>query len=280
MQTVERIHRLVDRVLALPPIRQLLLRRYDRQFSQNRRHNLFRGVFASFDAAERTAPSSRPVGYDNPDAAAMYMNRTRRVYATDYPMLFWLDRLLAKGQRTIVDLGGHVGVSFYSYASYLRYPPDMRWTVLDVPAVAVQGRELAKKLDTTGQLAFTDQVNDADGADILMALGSLQYLPDTLPERLARLRKAPTHLLLNLVPVHSDQDYFTLQSIGTAFCPYHVIKVDNLVKGLEALGYAMVDRWENPEKQCTIPFQPNYSLDEYHGFFFSRRPTDASVAGR
>lgn len=279
MQIIERIHRQIDRILAFPPIRQVLLHGYDRQFAQNERHNLFRGVFASFDAAQRTAPPSRPLGYDNPDAAAMYMNRTKRVYATDYPMLFWLDRLLAKGQRTIVDLGGHIGVSFYSYASYLRYPPDMSWTVLDVPAVALQGRQLAKKLDSTGQLGFTDQVGDADGADVLLALGSLQYLPDTLPERLAKLKAAPTHLLLNLVPIHAEYDYFTLQSIGTAFCPYHIIRLDNLVRGLEALGYTLVDQWENPEKKCTIPFQPKYSLDEYRGFFFSRRKTDASVVG-
>lgn len=276
MRAVHHVHRLIDQVSTLPPLRQLFHRLYDREFAENRWGNLFRGVFDSFEAAQASAPATRPIGYDNQAAAAMYANRMKRVYPTDYPMLFWLNTLLTQGQHRIVDLGGHTGVSYYAYSDYLRYPAALHWTVLDVPAVVEHGRDLAAEMDKLAQLHFTDRVDDADGADIIMALGSLQYLPDTLPERLAKLRKPPRHLLLNLVPIHPQQSYFTLQSIGTAFCPYRIAALNQFVKSFEALGYALVDKWENPEKKCTIPFHAAHSLDRYYGFFFTRKPAVAS----
>lgn len=276
MSPIQYFHRLIDRVSASPPLRPVFRLLYDSEFARNRWENLFRGVFDTFEAAQASAPVTRPIGYDNKDAAEMYTNRTKRVYPTDYPMLFWLDRLLAKGQRRIVDLGGHIGVSYYSYSSYLRYPSDLRWTVLDVPAVVEHGREVSKEMDKTGQLDFTDQVGDADGADIMMALGSLQYLPDTLPDRLAKLSSPPRHLLLNLVPIHPQHSYFTLQSIGTAFCPYRISDLSSFVKSFNALGYTLEDKWENAEKRCTIPFHPDRSLDRYYGFFFSRESVGAT----
>jgi putative methyltransferase (TIGR04325 family) len=270
MRLMHHVHRLIDRAIEAPPLRQLFHRIYDDEFAKNRWENLFRGVFDTFDAARESAPVTRPIGYDNQDAAEMYANRRKRIYAADYPMLFWLSILISKGQCKIVDLGGHIGVSYYAYSEYLRYPPHMRWTVLDVPAVVQHGRELSKEMDKAGLLDFTDQVGDADGADILIALGSLQYLPDTLPERLAKLSSAPQHLLLNLVPIHPQHTYFTLQSIGTAFCPYRIMDLRGFLKSFEALGYTLVDKWENPEKKCTIPFHPARSLDRYYGFFFTR----------
>lgn len=271
MRPMHHVHRLIDRVSAMPPLRQLFQRLYDAEFARNRWENLFRGVFNTFEAARESAPVTRPIGYDNKDAAEMYANRTKRVYPTDYPMLFWLGILMSKGGRKIVDLGGHIGVSYYAYSNYLCYPSDMRWTVLDVPAVVRHGRELSKEMDKAGMLDFTDQVGDVDGADILIALGSLQYLPETLQERLAKLSSPPQHLLLNLVPIHPQHAYFTLQSIGTAFCPYRIIDLSGFLKSFEALGYTLVDKWENPEKKCTIPFHSARSLDRYYGFFFTRQ---------
>ena len=43
------------------------------------------------------------------------------------------------------------------------------------------------------------------------------------------------------------------------------------LRAWEALGYSLVDQWENPEKRCAIPFHAEHSLDRYYGFHF-RRP--------
>jgi putative methyltransferase (TIGR04325 family) len=263
-------HHFVDRVAGWPVVDGVLRRRYDRVFEANREANLFRGVFGTFDEAARSAPPTRPLGYDNPDSAAMYLDRTRRIYPTDYPVLFWLQKLLAGGCERIFDLGGHIGVSYYAYRRYLDYPARLRWCVHDVPAVMAQGRKFAAEKDRDNRLSFCDRFEEADGFDVLMAQGSLQYLPDTLAERLARLPAPPRHLLLNLAPLHERHSYFTLQSVGTAFCPYRITAAGEFLRSFEELGYALVDTWENPDKNCRIPFHPDRSLDRYHGFHFRR----------
>jgi putative methyltransferase (TIGR04325 family) len=105
---------------------------------------------------------------------------------------------------------------------------------------------------------------------LLMAQGSLQYLPDTLPDRLKKLAAPPRHIILNLTPLHDRLSYFTLQSIGAAFCPYRITAILDFTKSFEALGYKMVDHWNNPDKSCPIPFYPEHSLEGYHGFYFCR----------
>lgn len=243
-------------------------RRYEREFAQNRDGNLFRGVFATFEEAAASAPGTRPLGYDNPASAAMYLDRTRRVHSTDYPVMFWLARLFGEGRARLYELGGHIGVSYYAYRRYLPYPAALRWTVHDVPAVVAQGRRLAAERDAARQLAFSERFEEASGSDVFLAQGSVQYLPDLLAQRLAALPARPAHVILNLTPLHERESYFTLQSIGTAFCPYRVTSIGEFLRGFERLGYALADQWENPEKRCEIPFHAGHSLDRYYGFHF------------
>ena len=251
-----------------PGLRTWLERRYERRFAANRDANLFRGVFDAFEAAQASAPRGLPLGYDNPASAAMYVDRTRKTYPTDYPVMFWLQRLFDEGATRLFDLGGHIGVSYYAYRRHLRYPADLRWCVHDVPAVNAQGRTFAAEKDAERRLSFSDRFEAADGVDVLTAQGSLQYLPETLAQRLARLAKPPAHVVLNLTPLHERHGYFTLQSVGTAYCPYRIFAVADFLEGFRQLGYELVDTWDNPDKKCEIPFHPEHSLDRYHGFYF------------
>jgi len=182
--------------------------------------------------------------------------------------MFWIQKLFAGGCTRVFDLGGHVGVSSYTHLRYLDHPRTLQWCVHDAPAVDAMGRQIARERDAHGLLSFSDRVEDVDGTDVLMALGALQYLPETLANSLARVESLPRNLILNLLPLHERRSYFTLQSIGTAFCPYRISSAPEFVASLEKLGYSMVDRWENAEKSCEIPFQTDLSLDRYHGFYF------------
>ncbi len=271
MHLLERAHAALDRLAELPPLGQLRRRRAEAAFAANTDANLFRGVYATFDAAQASAPRTRPLGYDNADAAGMYLERIKRIYPSDYPVIFWLQKLFAQGAASVFDLGGHIGIGYYGYQRYLDYPPGLRWTVSDVPAVMARGAEIARERDAAGRLGFNGDFGGADGVDVLLALGVLQYLPDTLAQRLARLQRPPRHIIVNLTPLHAldngGHDYFTLQSIGTAFCPYRIAAYAPFLEGFTRLGYQVVDRWQNPDKHCHIAFEPAHSLDVYHGFY-------------
>lgn len=272
MTSLYRAHRLIDTLAHWPPLQRQLQRRYEHHFCRARgKAHLFRGVFDSFAAAQDSAPPAAALGYNNADAAALYLERSEQIYPGDYPVLFWLSKLLAGSPQQLLDLGGHIGVSYYAYRRYLDYPAKLRWNVHDVAAVMERGRILARDMDGSGQLQFCARIDELDAIDLLLALGSLQYLPDTLAQRLARLPALPPHLLLAAVPIHARQSYFTLQNMGSAFCPYRITAMEEFVASFEAMGYQLIDRWESPEKSCLIPFHPQHSLERYHGFYFRRQ---------
>ncbi|SEV94194.1 TIGR04325 family methyltransferase [Luteibacter sp. 329MFSha] len=259
-----------DATARMPLIRGILEARYKRRFFAHRElaYHLYRGVYDSFDDAQASIPPGNASGYDNNESADLYRERTRRVFINDYPMIHWLGRFFAEGARDVFDVGGHIGIAYYAYQKYLSYPASLRWTVMDVPAVNAAGAAWAKEHDAPGRLGFADDIASASGADVLFAAGSLQYLSYSLADALSPMPRRPRFLLLNSVPVHMRQSYYTVQNIGTACCPYHVTAEREFLGGLASLGYELQDRWENPQRYCIVPFHPELSLDRYFGFAF------------
>ncbi len=254
-----------------PPVRRLRQRRYERLFATANDMHLFRGVYASFDEALRNVPATRPVGYDNPGPSAMFRDLVDRVNPRDYPLMFWLSHALRGGARSVFDFGGHVGIKFYAYRRYLAYPDDLRWTVCDVPAVVESGQKFARITSGSEKLSFTTRFEEADGCDVLFAAGSLQYVEEPLALRLARLARRPGRLLLSGVPLFAGRSFVTLQSIGTAYCPYQVWNRDDFVAALESVGYELRDEWRNPEKTLHVPFHAGAQVDAYTGLLFEPR---------
>jgi putative methyltransferase (TIGR04325 family) len=263
-------NRLVARLKSWPPLLAWRRRRFERRFVNLRQGHMFRGLFASFEAAQASAPPGRATSYDNPDAAAMYLDRLAVVYPSDYPVLFWLQRLLPQGVNRLFEIGGHIGVGYYAYQRFVDYPASLRWTVMDLPAVVEQGRRHAQANDARRQLAFTTDVADASGADLLFASGSLQYVPQTLDDILLKLNAKPRWLLLSMLPIHPTEQYYTLQNIVKAYCAYRIDSHERFVSALAAQGYVLRDEWQNAEKTCHIAYEPEHSLDHYKGYLFER----------
>jgi putative methyltransferase (TIGR04325 family) len=272
MRIAEGIHRAIDFLTELPGATQIRVRRYEAHFAAHTGHNIYRGIYSSYAEALRSAPSTKPIGYDNSDSATIYLERTDRILPSDYPVLFWLQKLWLDGCTSVFDLGGNIGVSYRAYRRLATYPASLRWVVHDVPTIVKLGRQWVSENDAQGHLSFTDDPADATGADILLANGALQYLPYELHQLLGELNKLPTHLLVNRLPLHPAQSFFTLQSTGFAFCPYRVLSEARFVTSLVALGYSVVDRWKVPELNCHIPFAPERSFNGYQGFFLSLDP--------
>jgi putative methyltransferase (TIGR04325 family) len=252
----------------LPPLLSALTREaaYRRKFLDNQDENLFMGSFENFAVAEANAPSGKPVGYDNPEAATMLYSH--QIYFYDYPALFWLGRSLDSGLRTVVDLGGHIGIKYYAFRRVLNYPPDLRWTVCDVPAVVKAGQEVAAQRQVTHQLDFTADFHKASGCDVLYASGSLQYLPLRLSELLVELPVKPKRIVLNTTAVHPERTLYTLNSIGVAVCPYRIEHYDQLFADLTGAGYVRRDAWRNEGKPIEVPFIEGGDKPHYIGCCF------------
>jgi putative methyltransferase (TIGR04325 family) len=252
----------------LPLLRQFQEARYTRRFFAHHAltHHLYRGVFATFDEAQASIPPSSTSGYDNTESAELYRERTRRIFINDYPMIYWLGRWFADGAHRVFDIGGHIGIAYYAYQKYLAYPSSLSWTVMDVPAVNAAGNSWAIEHDPARRLHFADDVGSASGSDVLFAAGSLQYLSYALEDAIGAMAKKPVFLLLNSVPIHMRESYFTVQNIGVACCPYGIRAEREFLGALQTLGYELLDRWENPLRSCIIPFHPEKSLDRYFGF--------------
>ncbi len=267
----DRLHDLLDSALSAPVIGQVRTRRFDRFFRTGLVPGLCRGVYDTYIQAAAAAPQTLPLGYDHESAGDLYPERLDHVYPGDYPMMVWLTKAFAGGVTRVFDLGGHVGISYYAYQPYIQYPEGLRWELHDVPAVAAKGREIAALRDHRKALTFVDDFNYAADAQLLFTSGCLQYLEETLPMKLSRLRMRPEWVLINLIPMHAQHDFWTVQSIQNAFCPYHIQHDATFFRGMEDLGYDTLDRWVNAEKRCEVKFRPEHSVEGYVGAAFKLR---------
>lgn len=277
-ETRSGLRRIAAEAAQLPGVRRLAAPVYRRMFQRPfQEEACYYGIYGSYAEAAAAAPATLPKSYDVNASGRMYHDRLDQVRVSDFPMIHWISRLLAQGSRSVFDLGGHIGISYYGFSRYIDYPPDMRWTVHDVHSVVVAGRDLAGRRDERGLLHFTDAREQVDGNDVMISCGALQYLEYTLAELLEPLRKRPAHVLINLTPMHRRLNYFTLQNIGFAICPYRVPAVPDFVSSMERLGYRLEDHWESHERNLRVPFSPEHDVECYHGFYF-RLANDAMPA--
>jgi putative methyltransferase (TIGR04325 family) len=269
MNLIENLHGTVDALSRTGYFRERAHQRALQTFLANRDQNLFFDTFQTYTEAAVAAQKLGVTGYDNEASAAIYDHYTR-IDTHDYPALCWLMRSMQEGMRTVADVGGSIGIKYRAFQVALAPWPDLRWTVHDVPAAVAHGRALAAERSDTTRLHFADRFDDLEGTDVLFASGVLQYLPETLGVMLARWQRLPRRIVINITPIHPQRDFFTINSIGTAFCPYRVQTQASLVRGLTQLGYKPRESWINPDKVMVIPLQPESSLRHYSGYCLDR----------
>lgn len=229
----------------------------------------FQGEYATFEDAKKAAPQVRKIGYNNPEAAEMYLPDLRTIWPSDYPLIYWLEKALQPGSH-LFDWGGNIGLSYYAFQRYITYPSDLDWLICDVPEVTRAGKGIAKRNNASG-LRFTNQLEDCDGCDIFIASGALQYINTSLGSLLAGLRKRPGHVFINRTPVHQTRGFYTLQDIGPVICPYQIFAEGDFVNSIQSAGYELRDRWSAAELTMRISFHPEDTVKSYSGFYFKLR---------
>jgi putative methyltransferase (TIGR04325 family) len=263
------MHRAVDGLQHLPGVRQARHARFRQQFLHDPCARLFDGVYPTFASAMQAVPRESNNSYDNAEAIEPYVRR-RDVEEYDYQPLFWIVESFREGLRSIADIGGSVAIKYYAFSRYTQFPPDAKWRVVDVPAAVKRGRALALELGASPGLTFTDSFADVDGCDVLLCLGSLQFLPLSLADLVRSLTRRPHRIIVNTTPIHEERDFFTLHSMGTGICPYRVVSRKTFLDGLSDLGYRVRHQWRNLNKDMRLPFQHGYDIDHFSGFCFDR----------
>ena len=255
-----------------PITRPALLRWRRQQFLTTQGAGAYFGLFDSFNAARAWLPKNPE--FDQDALAAEYVTiRARKVFAYDYPVMFWLEHAFRDGAKSILDIGGSVGVHYYAYRRYVEMPGALNWNVVEVPAMVSIGRKMAADQNATA-LDFTEDLQGAvaDGAnDIWISAGAIHYLDDARPNLLLeRCKTRPKHILLNKLPLYGGEDFITAQNVGEgSIVPLHVYNKRRFVRDIEALGYSLRDEWPVHERGLYLPGHPERSFSSFTGLYFS-----------
>ncbi len=212
-------------------------------------------------------------GYDHQEVVNISFELMCRVELWDYPVLFWLERLLSSG-TCLVDAGGHMGTKYRAFRKHLKLDEQaVDWIIYDVPNIVKAGRERAR-LDELPRLSFLDDISTAPPADILLASGLLQYLDVPFPELLAKMAVLPRHLILNKVATRAGATIVTLENFGTAEVPYHIRNGVEFVESVKKLGYVVVDEWTIPSLSHTIGTHPKLGSSTSRGFYLTLQASE------
>ncbi len=226
------------------------------------------GAYGSFAEAENDITRrGASAGYTLDHAAWL---RERATLAThDYPVLYWLGRLMpAADPACLVDFGGSVGVSYYTFREYLDLPPGLIWLVCELPEAVALG-ERVRDARQARQLAFTDDPRCVAGASLVLASGVLQYLDATPADWLRGLGDLPRHLIVNKLPLSPARAFVTIENGGRGLYPCRVGHHASFLAEMRALGYRLLGEWKCLEHRMDIVLQPDLSFPYYRGFAFA-----------
>lgn len=223
-------------------------------------------VFNSLPEAEAAARPYADGGHEHPDNAKLHMSVSEVPRPSDYAALFHMRGLNYQGAK-IFDVGGNVGNLFYLYERYLSLPPDCVWQVFDLPKWVEAGK---KEAASRGEhrLQFTVEWKDANGADLLIASGSLHYFDPPLSDMIAGLAQKPSYVLVNRTPLIEGPTKATVQDAAMCRVACVLYNRAEVIRGFEAIGFELVDEWKAWERALKLAGKPESSAVPYSGLFF------------
>lgn len=241
----------------------------------NKSAHRFNGLHNTRQEAENAVSPSMLVGYNHDEIAEVSFEKMCEIAPWDYPVLFWLERLLTDGCR-VLDAGGHMGTKFRAFSQPLRLNERrVDWVVYDLPAIVRAGRSRAQA-DGLRELSFIEKVSDAGHTDITLASGLLQYLDISFSDFLRQMPALPGRLIVNKVAVWGRKSAFTLENFGSAYVPYQIRNQQDFLSEIELLGYQIEDRWTIPSLSHKIPTHPHLGRTQSVGFYLELNSTTAT----
>lgn len=209
------------------------------------------GCFETKAAAMAFLAGRPRADYDDDQIVQINLETFKEVQAFDWPVMFFIERLIKQGTlSTVTDFGGHVGVKYYAYGTHLAYPEGLHWQVVDVPAVCREG--IARRPGWASALSFHETIGETAPCDLLFCSGSLQYVDLTLEQIISQLARTPQSIILNKVALAPSDGFFTLESFGRGRMPYRVLGEGELADLRISLGYALQARWDIPHRNFVV----------------------------
>lgn len=227
-------------------------------------------VFPDIDAAWKACRETGSADHHDTHLinSNFHLSVQRRI--SDYPVLFWLQRIAAQTRLRIFDFGGGMGQSFYQYREALPADSIEDWLVMDLPDVAEQGKRYAEE-HNAHNLRFTSHLSDCDGHNIFLAAGALHYWERGMADLGTELGQWPEHVIINRSPLRKDgPPYVTIQTPGAWRVPCIVRTVQQLKEEFQELDFDLADHWNVPEKTLAPLLLPQYEAP-YAGMYFRRR---------
>lgn len=238
-------------------------------FAQHDRGPRFFGCFATRQQAVAAIRAPKAAGYDHPEVTNLHFARMCEVAPWDAPVVAALRTRLAT-HRNILDLGGHLGTKFRAFRPLLPEIAHRQWTVWELPSMVTAGTQRARE-ELLDALAFTSDLSTVSADhDIVLASGILQYLEGCLADTIRDLEVLPRTLIVNKLAVTDRRPYFMLENLGHSAVPYHVRCESDVVAALEALGFAVVERWVVPELAHAVPLRPELGHSTSIGLVLER----------
>jgi putative methyltransferase (TIGR04325 family) len=226
-------------------------------------------AYATLAEANAAIGSADELGHEHPKYAQLNLSMSESARLSDYPALFHMQPLLPS-LRAVFDFGGNVGNLFYCYSRYLALPEELIWTVYDLPSNLEMGAKIAGERQEK-RLRFTGRLEEADGADLLIACGSMHYFEEPLPNIIAKFARLPRYVLINRTPLIDGPPLATIQDgeFWRIACMLH--NRDDLIARFQNLGYELRDAWSVEESAVIVVCYPDRSARSYTGMFFKLR---------
>lgn len=253
----------------LPLMRSFFRARAIRKYLSQRGQGYHCGHFETFAQARAWLPKSPEFSHDKFTQEYVH-ERSNRIWAFDYPVIFWLREAFQGKATSLLDIGGSIGNQYYAYQKYLNYPAGIQWRVQELPAFIAQGRELAIQRGAQALSFSAEWPADWLDSDIWMAAGVLEFIEgDDLPTHLSQATRKPRHILLNKLPLTHAPEFISTQNIGFgSYVPHRVFNRADFIQSIKKLGYELVDSWEVPERTFTSLGFDADSFDTYSGLYF------------
>ena len=229
----------------------------------------FTGAYKSYAEAVSNTRKSSLIGYDNDEIVSVSQEAMTQIASWDYPVLFWLDRLL-KPQAHILDAGGHVGTKFLAFRRLLDLR-DISWTVYDLPALVRAGKKMLAEDASIKGLGFSDDLAAVAHVDILLASGLMQYLDKSFAQLISELPNPPDKIILNKVATRDGETIVTLEQIGNAQVAYQIRNRQMLQQSFQDAGYEIVDDWVIPDLAHRITTHQQFGPSASRGYVLSRK---------